>query len=103
MKRIEVVTSFYTVVSENPDIAEQLAKYGLSTDDVNSILASILELEQVRANYINEKGISQNATNAKKKALSNLRMWMTRFYALAKNALKQNPQMMESLGLITKN
>jgi hypothetical protein len=89
--------------SASSSASEQLAKFGLSTENVNSMLASISVLEQSRADYINEKGISQDATNAKTMALNNLNKWMARFIALAKNTLKQHPQLMESLDFVVKN
>ena len=103
VKTIGRVKSFYTKVSTDQDISEQLAKFGLSTENVNGMLASISVLEQSRADYINEKGISQDATNAKQKALGNLNKWMARFIALAKDTLKQHPQLMEYLYVVVKN
>ncbi|MDA3832842.1 MAG: hypothetical protein PF495_05545 [Spirochaetales bacterium] len=102
VKMIGIVSDFYTVVSENQDLAEQLAKFSLSSEVVTARLTAVSELEELKANYINEKGISQNATNAKKKALSNLKMWMSKFFDFAKNALKHEPQLMESLDVVVK-
>jgi hypothetical protein len=103
VKMIGIIRNFYTTLSEDQSLAEQLGKFGLSQEKVNSMLASIAELEDARANFINEKGISQDATNAKKKAFSDLNKWMSRFLAFTKTALKHQPQLMESFSVVVKN
>jgi hypothetical protein len=50
-----------------------------------------------------EKGISQNSTNVKKKAMSALTKWMTQFFSISRNAFKDEPQLLEALGLVFKN
>ena len=45
-----------------------------------------------------EKGESQDATKLKDTAFGELDDWMRDFYAVAKIALEDNPQLLESLG-----
>jgi hypothetical protein len=50
------------------------------------------------ADYLREKGESQDSTKAKDAAFAKLDDWMSEFYAVAKIALEDNPQLLESLG-----
>ncbi|MEX2429390.1 MAG: hypothetical protein WD577_14185 [Bacteroidales bacterium] len=57
------------------------------------------EIEQSKL----EKGISQNATDTKNRAINTLSKWMTQFLSISRNAFKEEPQMMEAFGFIVKN
>ena len=48
--------------------------------------------------YLREKGESQDATKLKDAPFIELEDWMREFYTVAKIALKDNPQLLESLG-----
>lgn len=47
---------------------------------------------------LREKGESQDATKLKDTAFIELDDWMSEFYVVAKIALEDNPQLLESLG-----
>ena len=64
--------------------------------------ALIPEVEAARAAYLKEKGESQDATTIKDTAFAKLDDWMSEFYAVARIALEDNPQLLEALGLIVK-
>ena len=103
LKQFDITKTFYTVLSENPDLLEPLAKLGLQAEDVTARLEIVSEIGIAKANYMLEKGISQNATNVKNKAIKTLSKWMTQFFSISRNAFKQEPQLMEALGLVIKN
>lgn len=103
LKWIESAKVFYAELSRNPDLAERLARRNYSSDDNEARLKAISEIEVARAAYIFEKGISQNATDIKAKALSILDQWMEEFFSLAKIAFRREPQLMESFGLVVKS
>lgn len=48
--------------------------------------------------YLLKKGESQDATKLKDSAFGEIDDWMSEFYAVAKIALEDNPQLLESLG-----
>lgn len=50
-----------------------------------------------------EKGESQDATKLKDTAFGELDDWMREFYAVAKIALEDNPQLLESLEKFVRN
>lgn len=103
LRQFDMSKTFFTVLSENPDLLEPLTKLGLRAEDVTARLEVISEIEKARENYMLEKGISQNATNVKNKAMNTLSKWMTQFFSISRNAFKAEPQMMEAFGFVVKN
>jgi hypothetical protein len=52
---------------------------------------------------VQEIGESQEATRGKDKALAELEEWMSDFYAVARIAMEDQPQLLESLGLLVRS
>lgn len=75
-------------------ITPEVFQYGLN---------EIEELESARANYLKEIGESQDATKAKDAALEAIDEWMMDFYAVAKIAMEDKPQLLESLGMLVRS
>lgn len=98
IKWLEVVKKFYTVVTNDTDIQTKLLRLKITTEEINNTAQQITNLELARAAYLQEKGESQDATKAKDKAFSEIDDWMSEFYAVAKIALEDNPQLLESIG-----
>jgi len=98
IKWLETVKKFYEVASTEDDIQTKLLRLKISTEDLNGTIELIANLELARAEYLREKGESQDATKAKDKAFGEIDDWMSEFYAVAKIALEDNPQLLESLG-----
>ena len=63
----------------------------------------ITDLEAARAEYLREKGESQDSTKIKDAAFAKIDDWMSEFYAVAKIALEDNPQLLESLGKLVRS
>jgi hypothetical protein len=103
LKQLDMSLTFFTVLSENPDLLEPLSKLGFRAEDVTARLEIISEINTARENYMLEKGISQNATNVKNRAINTLTKWMTQFFSISRNAFKEEPQMMEAFGFVVKN
>ena len=98
IKWLEVVKKFYTVVTNDTHIQTKLLRLKITTEEINNTTLQITNLELARATYLQEKGESQDATKAKDKAFSEIDDWMSEFYAVAKIALEDNPQLLESIG-----
>ena len=62
----------------------------------------IRDLPYARARYLKEKGESEAATEEKDIALATMEKWMNKFYAVAKIAMEDKPQLLEALGIIVK-
>jgi hypothetical protein len=81
----------------------QLALLKITVEDITAVNTKVAELEAVRAEYLKEKGESQDATKAKDAAFATLDDWMSGFYAVAKIGLEDNPQLLEAIGKTIKS
>jgi hypothetical protein len=98
IKWLETVKKFYTVAAADSEIQSKLVRLKITTEEINETIELITDLETARALYLREKGESQDATKLKDKAFGEIDNWMSEFYAVAKIALEDNPQLLESLG-----
>lgn len=103
IKWIEAAKKFYSVASTNSAIQGKLARLKISVDDLTAVNIQIKDLEAARAEYLKEKGESQDATKTKDAAFAKIDDWMSEFYAVAKIGLEDNPQLLEALGKIVKS
>ena len=103
VKWLETVRKFYNISVSNPDIQTNLSRLKITSDDLNAAQALIPEVEAARAAYLKEKGESQDATTIKDTAFAKLDDWMSEFYAIAKIAMEDNPQLLEALGKVVKS
>ncbi len=74
-----------------------------SVEEVEALVVKCGQLEALRANYLIEKGESQHATQVKDAAFAELDNWMREFYAVAKIALEDQQQLLESLFITVKS
>jgi hypothetical protein len=98
VKWLEVVKKFYAVATKDAEIQAKLIRLKITPDDLTAANTLIGNLESARAEYLREKGESQDATMAKDAAFAKMDDWMSEFYAVAKIALDDKPQLLESLG-----
>ena len=103
VKWVETVTLFYNTLTKQPAILSQLAALQITETYVTEMLAALEGLEVLRADYIQTKGNAQNATKTKNKAFAVLDKWMSAFYGIARIALEDEPQLLESLGKTVKS
>lgn len=98
IKWLEVVKKFYSVAIGDSQIETKLARLKVTPIELQETVALIGELQSARTEYFKEKGENQDATKQKDTAFGVLDDWMSEFYAIAKIALEDNPQLLESLG-----
>ena len=103
VKWIETVKKFYTVAATNTEIQGKLARLKITPEDITATNTKVTELEKARAEYLREKGESQDATKAKDAAFAKIDDWMSEFYAVAKIGLEEKPQLLEALGKIVRS
>ena len=103
IKWLETVKKFYTVAAADSDIQSKLVRLKITTEEINGTIQLITNLELSRAEYLREKGESQDSTKSKDKAFGEIDDWMSEFYAVAKIALEDNPQLLESLGIFVRS
>lgn len=98
LKWAEDAATLYTQAKTHPEAQPLLEKFKLTATVADEQLAKLEELRTLRDAYNKEKGESQDATKAKDAAFAKMAEWMREFYAVAKIALDDRPQLLESVG-----
>jgi len=101
-KLIETVKVFYNEAAK-PNALDKLARMAITADDISAGAQLVSTVETDRADYLREVGESENATQAKDAAMATMQDWMTEFYAVARIALEDQPQLLEALGRSVKS
>ena len=102
MKWLEAARKFYSVATTDRAIQGKLARLKISAEDLVAANTRITDLEAARAEYLKEKGESQDSTKAKDAAFARIDDWMSEFYAVARIGLEDKPQLLEALGKIVR-
>ncbi len=102
-KWLEGVKKFYSEIINDETLQTKLLRLKVTKEDLNNAGKEILKLDKARAEYIREKGESQEATQDKNAAFDKMEDWMYEFYAVAKIALEDNAQLLESLGVLVRS
>jgi hypothetical protein len=102
VKWLEAARKFYCVAAADTEIQSKLARLKISVDDITAANTLIADLEKARAEYLREKGESQDATKAKDAAFAKIDDWMSEFYAVARIGLEDSPQLLEALGKVVR-
>ncbi len=103
VKWIATMKTFYNGVVSNAAHLAKILVFKITEDEITACITEINALETTRTLYLKEVGESQEATKAKDKALAELEEWMSDFYAVAKIAMEDKPQLLESLGLLVRS
>src|SRR5690606_3382554 len=103
IRMLEAARTFYSVSLAHPEIQARLAQLRITADHLNHANNLLGEGEKARANYFKELGEAQQATKFKDEAFAEIDDWMKEFYAIAKIALEESPQLMESLGRLVRS
>lgn len=99
LKEIEIL---YINLDADENLLNTLSVMKITSENVKNQLKNIKEVRELHANYLQEKGESQQATKDKDKAFLELEKWVKEFYAVAKIALEDKPQLLESLGKLVR-
>jgi hypothetical protein len=100
---LEAARTFYSVSLASPEIQGRLAQMKITPEHLGQAATLLGEVETARANYLKELGEAQNATKLKDEAFAEVDDWMKEFYAIAKIALEESPQLVESLGRLVRS
>jgi hypothetical protein len=103
VKWLETTKKFYSVALSDNDIQTKLGRLKITANYLTETNTMITDLEAARADYLREVGESQDATKIKDAAFVKMDDWMSEFYAVAKIALEDNPQLLESLGKLVRS
>jgi hypothetical protein len=103
VKWLEKTRKFYTEALADTDIQTKLARLKVTVEKLNAANTLIPGVESARTVYLREKGESQDATQTKDAAFARMDDWMSEFYAVARIAMEDKPQLLETLGLLVRN
>ena len=97
-KFLEETRAFYQLLNTAETLMTPLKQLKVTEQDIEKQLQLLTDVEQAYADYQKEKGESQQATKDKNNAFDILDKWVVRFVKVAKIALEDKPQLLESLG-----
>ncbi|MGB3588438.1 MAG: hypothetical protein WBA23_17970 [Tunicatimonas sp.] len=93
---LDQAEDFYQVIAGNKD----MAKLGIKADELTQAKAMVDTLVSLRERRLQCKGAAESTTQKRNEALAELRVWQQEFSRVAKMALKDDPQLLEVLGII---
>ncbi|WKN30964.1 hypothetical protein PZB74_18580 [Porifericola rhodea] len=93
---LERAKTFYTVILDD---TTKMNAFGISVSELDQMLAEVEALIASRQDQISSKGEAQNATQQRNDAFDALDAWMRDFRKAARFAMRDEPQLLESLGI----
>ena len=94
---------FYTQALARPDLLAQLADLNLTAAKLQAGLDMVTALQVARETQQSQIALKQNATEERDKVLNDLRVWLSKYLAVAELALEDEPQLLESLGVLVRS
>jgi hypothetical protein len=92
----------YTNLLNSTAALEVIAQYGYTVERLNSEFWDVTEVERFHTKQLGEKGIAQQSTVERDEAFDAVCKWYSKFRAIARIALYDKPQLLESLGISSK-
>ena len=94
---------FYQNALGDKAILSQLKEFGITEQKLKAGLAELAAVERANLLKEQEKGAAQAATQARDAALDELQDWLSDYWAIAKVALEDNPQLLEGMGILVRS
>lgn len=88
---------FYTQLTLS---ATAMDAYGITQPMLEQARASIEAVLATKRERTRKKGLAQDSTQEKRKAFAALKAWITDFRKTARFAFRDNPQLLESFGIV---
>jgi len=92
-------STFYTNLLANETFITEMSYFGYSKETLTEELKLVQDLMTVNAHHKKELGEAIDATTERDDAMEALDLWMSKFYTVAKAALKKSPDLQRSLGM----
>ncbi|CEN39113.1 hypothetical protein [Capnocytophaga cynodegmi] len=90
---------FYNQAITHQEARPLLEKFKITDTIAQEQLSAIENIISLRAKYEKLSGESQQATQDKNRAFAEIDKWIREFYAVAKIALEDKPQLLEGIGI----
>lgn len=94
---------FYTNALGNSEAMNALGKYGITSGKLEAAQAETQAVEAADLVQEKEKGEAQSATKMRDEALDALDEWLDDFVAIARVALEDEPQLLETMGILERS
>lgn len=94
--------NFYNNISNNQEWLDAMAHKGVTVEELDASKQKVAEVSTLNEVVRQEMGDAQNATVLRDAKLDELNEWINDFEEVAKIALKDQPQLLEKLGIIVK-
>ncbi len=94
---LDQATDFYGVLSAK---GKEVQKFGIRSEELAQAGAMVSSLADQQAHRMQCKGTAESATQKRNHALTELSQWQREFVRVAKMALKDETQLLESLGIV---
>lgn len=92
----------YSTLLAQKSLQTPLLRFKITEESLQAQLDKAAEVERAYQTYTKEKGESQQATKDKDKAFAEVEKWVREFYRIAKIALEDKPQLLESIAITVK-
>lgn len=94
---------FYAVALADVAIQRKLADFSLTRTVLQEGARQVEAVATGNATRSQQRGVAQDATRVRNKAITALDKWMSDFRTIARVALKDRPQMLEQLGITVRS
>ena len=101
--RIDTIRHFYETLNNNTELTTALNRLKIDQPHITQALTQVTATQDTYASYVQEKGESQQATKDKNKAFDDVAKWVNEFYAVAKIALEDQPQLLETVAKLVRS
>ncbi|MDR0605113.1 MAG: hypothetical protein LBG80_12495 [Bacteroidales bacterium] len=92
----------YSNLLNNTEALNVMSKYGYTSEKLEKEFQEVTEVEQLHSKKLSEKGAAQQSTIERDEAFDTLYKWYRNFRAIARIALHDKPQLLETLGIVKK-
>ncbi|MDQ1353870.1 MAG: hypothetical protein QG657_4177 [Acidobacteriota bacterium] len=96
---IRQADTFYSNLFHNPGLIERLAVNAVTVEKLQAGHEKVMRVSQARVKYTEAIGMAQVATDQRNRLLAEFKYWMREFIYVCKAALKNQPQLLEVLGI----
>ena len=94
---------FYQNILSNQGFLDAIAEYGITPAKLEAAKVEVEAVEAANLAQKKEIGEAQDATKARDAVIEELSTWLSDFVVIARIALEEKPQLIESLGILERS
>lgn len=101
--RIDDMVVMYSTIDGEEELKQKAEGYQITPEHIAGQLLKAQKVRKLYAEYSNIKGDSEQTTIDKDAAFVEVEKWVKKLYSVAKFALKNKPQLLESIGKLVRS